>query len=163
MCVLLITGLLGILFDGWALVSQFNHTSWVTAVTQTDRPKSVRNRCVIEVFGGVFYVVTMLSGFYCGCRGFCHRTESDVFLCFDGQTTNTIHKCIIVLLLYSYFSTGPVHQNLFKLTLAGNNIILHYGTRVRLHYSFIVIIKLQYLVCIFSCLCHGYWILDHHK
>ena len=32
----------------------FNHTSGVTAVTPTDRPKSVRNRCVIEVFGGVF-------------------------------------------------------------------------------------------------------------
>ena len=25
-----------------------------TAVTPTDRPKSVRNRCVIKVFGGVF-------------------------------------------------------------------------------------------------------------
>ena len=48
--------------------------------TPTDRPKSVRNRCVIEVFGGVFYVVTMLCGFFCGCRGFCHRTESDLFL-----------------------------------------------------------------------------------
>ena len=29
-------------------------------VTPTDRPKSVRNRCVIEVFGGVF----VLSRFY---------------------------------------------------------------------------------------------------
>ena len=26
----------------------------LTAVTPTDRPKSVRNRCVIEVFEGVF-------------------------------------------------------------------------------------------------------------
>ena len=32
----------------------FNHTSWVTAVTPTDRPKSVRNSCVIKVFGDVF-------------------------------------------------------------------------------------------------------------
>ena len=48
---------------GWALVNRFNHTSWVTAVTPTDRPKSVRNSCVIKVFGGVF----MLSRcfFYC--------------------------------------------------------------------------------------------------
>ena len=30
--------------------SWFNHTSWVAVVTPTDRPKSVRNRCVIEVF-----------------------------------------------------------------------------------------------------------------
>ena len=37
----------------------------MTAVTQADRPKSVRNRCVIEIFGGVFfYVVTMLFGFF---------------------------------------------------------------------------------------------------
>ena len=62
------------------VVNRFNHTSGVTAVTPTDRPKSVRNRCAIEVFGGVFYVVTLLFGFFCGCRGFCHRTESDLFL-----------------------------------------------------------------------------------
>ena len=36
----------------------------MTVVTPTDRPKSVRSRCVIEVFGGVFYVVTMLFGFF---------------------------------------------------------------------------------------------------
>ena len=53
MCVLLITRLLRLL-GGWDPVNRFNDTSWVTIVTQTDRPKSVRNRCVIEVFGGVF-------------------------------------------------------------------------------------------------------------
>ena len=36
------------------------HTDGMTAVIPTDNPKSVRNRCVIEVFDGVFYVVTML-------------------------------------------------------------------------------------------------------
>ena len=40
-----------------------NHTSWVTAVTPTDRPKSVRNSCVIKVFGGVF----MLSRCFLDC------------------------------------------------------------------------------------------------
>ena len=35
-----------------------NHTSWVTVVTPTDRPKSVRNRCLIELFCGVVCVVT---------------------------------------------------------------------------------------------------------
>ena len=34
-------------------VNRINHTSWVVKVTQTDRPRSGRNR-VIEVFGGVF-------------------------------------------------------------------------------------------------------------
>ena len=52
-------------WEGWALVNWFNHTSGVTAVTPTDRPKSVRIRCVIEVFGGVFYVVTLLFRFFC--------------------------------------------------------------------------------------------------
>ena len=31
-------------------VNQVNHTSWVAVVTPTDRPKSVRNRCLIELF-----------------------------------------------------------------------------------------------------------------
>ena len=30
-----------------------NHTSWVAVVTPTERPKSVRNRCDIELFSGV--------------------------------------------------------------------------------------------------------------
>ena len=35
-------------------VNQVNHTSWVTLVSQTDRPKSVRYRCVIELFVALF-------------------------------------------------------------------------------------------------------------
>ena len=35
-------------------VNQVNHTSWVAVVTPTDRPKSVRNRCVIELFVALF-------------------------------------------------------------------------------------------------------------
>ena len=57
-----------------------NHTSWVTAVTPTDRPKSVRNSRVIKVLGGVFMLSRCFFGLFCGCRGFCHRTESDLFL-----------------------------------------------------------------------------------
>ena len=34
-------------------VNQVNHTSWVAVVILTDRPKSVRNRRVIELFCGV--------------------------------------------------------------------------------------------------------------
>ena len=36
-----------------------NHTSWVALVTPTDRPKSVRNRCLIELFCGVVCVVAL--------------------------------------------------------------------------------------------------------
>ena len=57
-----------------------NHTSWVAVVTPTDRPKSVRNRCVIELFCGVVCVVTLPFWHFCWCRGFCQRTESDLFL-----------------------------------------------------------------------------------
>ena len=44
-------------------VNRFNHTSWMTVVTPTDRPKSVLNSCVIEVCGGVLvlYFVIGLS------------------------------------------------------------------------------------------------------
>ena len=36
-------------------VNQVNHTSWVASVTPTDRrPKSVHNRCVIELFVALF-------------------------------------------------------------------------------------------------------------
>ena len=60
-------------WEDWDPVNWFNHTSWVAIVTPTDRPKSVRNRCVIEVFGGVCVLSRCFLGF-CGCRGLCHRT-----------------------------------------------------------------------------------------
>ena len=77
-------------WEGWEPVNQFNHTSWVAIVTATDRPKSVRNRCVIEVFGGVLCVVTLLLGLFYRCRGLCHRTESYLFL--------FLSECILIKL-----------------------------------------------------------------
>ena len=53
MCVLLIT-LLCSKWEGWDSVNRFHHTGKVVIVTPTDRPKSFRNRCVIEVFRDVF-------------------------------------------------------------------------------------------------------------
>ena len=61
-------------------VNRFNHTSWVAIVMQTDRPMSIRNRCVIDVFGGVFVLSRCFFFIFCGCRGFCHTTEPDIFL-----------------------------------------------------------------------------------
>ena len=40
--------------EGWVPINRFNHTNLMAVFTPTDRPKLVRNRCVIEVFGGVF-------------------------------------------------------------------------------------------------------------
>ena len=52
MCVLLIARLLrGV---GRWVRKPINHTSWVAVVTPTDRPKSVRNRCIIELFVALF-------------------------------------------------------------------------------------------------------------
>ena len=73
-------------------MNQFNHISKVTAVTPTDRLKSVGNRCVIEVFGNVFEVVMLLFGFFCECRGFCHRTESDLFLFLLQKQSSKMYK-----------------------------------------------------------------------
>ena len=61
-------------------VNQVNHTSWVAVVTPTDHPKSVSNRCLIELFCGVVCVFTLPFWHFRGCRGFCHRTESDLLL-----------------------------------------------------------------------------------
>ena len=61
-------------------VNQVNHTSWVAVVTPTDRPKSARDRCLIELFCGVVCVVTLPFWHFRGCWGFCHKTESDLLL-----------------------------------------------------------------------------------
>ena len=71
MCVLSITRLL----EGWVLVNRINHTSGVIVATPPNRPKSVRNRCIIEVFGDVFFLgggglSRCFFGIFCGCRVF---------------------------------------------------------------------------------------------
>ena len=55
------------------------HVGWAV-VTPTDRPKSVRNCCLIELFCGVVRVVTLPFWHFCWCRGFCHKTGSDLLL-----------------------------------------------------------------------------------
>ena len=58
-------------WKGWAPLNWFNTlVSGVTAVTPTDRPKSVRNRCVIEVFGGVFMLLPGFLDFSVGVGTF---------------------------------------------------------------------------------------------
>ena len=47
-------------------------------------PKSVRKRCVIEDFGGVFVLSLSFFGFFflvfCGClKGCCRKNESNLF------------------------------------------------------------------------------------
>ena len=52
--------------EGWYPINQFDNTIWLAVVTPTDRPKSVRNRCVIEVFGGVFVLLSCSSDYSVG-------------------------------------------------------------------------------------------------
>ena len=51
----------------------------------------VLNGCVIELFCGVVCVVTLPFWHFFWCRGFCHRTESDVFL-FLLKAVNKKHR-----------------------------------------------------------------------
>ena len=53
-----------------SLLTRLNHTSWVAVVTPTDCPKSVRNPCVIEVFGGVFVLSRCFSDLSVGVGAF---------------------------------------------------------------------------------------------
>ena len=64
----------------WGARKPVNYTSWVAVVTPTDRPKSVRNCCLIELFCGVVCVATLPLWHFCWYRGFCHRTGSDLLL-----------------------------------------------------------------------------------
>ena len=50
--------------------SRFLTTPVGLLVTPTDRPKSVRNRCVIEVFGGVCVCCPLVFEFSVGIGGF---------------------------------------------------------------------------------------------
>ena len=65
---------------GWDPVKRFNQTSWVAIVSPTDRPKLVRNRCVIEVFCGVFMLSCCFFGFFCECRGVFVIRLSQIYL-----------------------------------------------------------------------------------
>ena len=60
-------------------VNLFNHTNLVAITSPTHRPKLVYNRCVIEILVA-FLWCHVFYGFFCGCRDFSHRTESDLFL-----------------------------------------------------------------------------------
>ena len=48
--------------EGWARKPVY-HTSLVAVVSRTDRPKSIHNLCVIELFGDVFFFLLSLCPF----------------------------------------------------------------------------------------------------
>ena len=94
-------------WEGWP-VNQVNHTSWVAVVTPLDRPKSVRNCCLIELFCGVVCVVTLPFWYFCWCRGFCHRTGSDLLL--FAQIRLLLQVPVSLLPQYSFNSVFVVFR-----------------------------------------------------
>ena len=50
--------------NGLGPVNRFNHTSWVAVVTPTNRPKAVRNLCVIEVLVTFLCLSLCFFGFH---------------------------------------------------------------------------------------------------
>ena len=121
-----------------------NHTSWVAVVTPTDRPKSVRNRCVIELFCGVVCVVTLPFWHFCWCRSFCHRTESDLFLFLFALTewvTKWSKEYFISIALHSI---ALAHLHVIFNT---NKILMQYFILLVLHYS----IALASFFCLGTC------------
>ena len=105
MCVLLITRLLW-LVGRWALKPIY-HTSWVALVTPTDRPKSVRNRCLIELFCGVVCVVTCPFDISVGVGAFVIGLGQISSFLSPKEHPKSVrdycamkHICIVFLLLY---------------------------------------------------------------
>ena len=100
-------------------VNQVNHTSWLDVVTPTDRPKSVRNRCVIELFCDVVFVVTLPFSHFCCCSGFCHRTESDLFFFLFLYQSLHLTMSVHLLLLKNYL------DHLFLINIISNVVIIY--------------------------------------
>ena len=100
MCVLLITLLLR-LVGRWAR-KPVNHTSLVALVTPTDRPKSVRNRCLIELFCGVVCVVTCPFDISVGIGAFVIGLgQMSSFLSLQGN--NNKYQIFSFVTYYMYF------------------------------------------------------------
>ena len=68
----------------------------MAVVAPTDRPKSVSNRCVIEVFGGDFVLSRSFFFFifFCWCTGFWHRTQSDLFIYYQSKAKSRKYRGI---------------------------------------------------------------------
>ena len=67
----------------------------MAVVTTTDRPKSVRNRCVVEVFCGVFVLSLCFFGFPV-CRGAFVIDLSQISSFFNRNTNlDNVDNCAI--------------------------------------------------------------------
>ena len=106
----MVSGRVGILLTGLT-----TPVGWLS-FTPTDRPKSVRNRCVIEVFVGVFVLSHCFFYFSVGVWGFCHRTESDLLFllnkCRGKRLSDSTHHFEIHFKISSYFIIDDLFENI---------------------------------------------------
>ena len=64
----------------WSFWNILKPTSWAAVVSRTNRPKSVCSCCAIEVLVASLCCHVAFFIFVCERTGFCHMTESDIFL-----------------------------------------------------------------------------------
>ena len=93
-------------------VNQVNHTSWVAVVTPTDRPKSVCNRCVIELFVALFVLSLGPYDISVGVWAFViGLSQISSFFSYNGvgkiMTTPSCRKNIRIIKLYVHINKIP--------------------------------------------------------
>ena len=92
-------------WEGWP-VKRLTTPFGVTVATPTDRPKSVRNRCLIEHFCGVVCIVTLPFWHFCWCRGFVvGLSQISAFL--SQNATNQPKSTIELGYMCPWGLTGP--------------------------------------------------------
>ena len=96
-------------------LNRFNHTSLMSVVTPTDRPQSVPNCRVIEVFGGCQLVV-------CLYKGFRHRTDSDHVFLFCSQV---LHMVIQIQIQKLYIVVNLCKTNKFRRACILQQLLYH--------------------------------------
>ena len=82
----------------------------MAVVTPTDRPKSVRNRCVLEVFGGDFVLTRCFSDFSVDVRALVIGLNPTLF--FNFGTLNFEFRTLIFEFLTLFFELTVQHFSL---------------------------------------------------
>ena len=104
-----------------------NHISWVAVVTPTYCPKSVRNRCVIEVFGGVCVLSLSFLEFSVGVRGFVIGMSqiSSFFLECDNMNCTQWHLLIFAVSILTILSIFLIIYRNPQVTITFQELWLH--------------------------------------
>ena len=112
-------------WEGLALKFYVNHTCWMTVVAPADRPKSVRNRCVIELYCSGFVLLWLYKKWIFWrsrfnyalhlCRSSCGIYGKVAVLFFS-----TIPQCVVlVTITMLYFLTWyTIHQSSKRVGIA---------------------------------------------